>query len=463
MAAFHFASLVRIRKFDDARFPGKFVRPFSFLIDPLCPWFLCSFDGTGTHTRICLRVEIFLTSCQCKATSDSSAQFLIEFGMISADIADNPELFRMDKERMAQVDRNQQACVALLEELGYDCLLLSLPENFSWFTCGGDSRFQSQLDQSQVALFITRKGRVVLTHDAISPQLFDREIAALGFQLKERNWREPVEDLYDEITRGRSVISDSGVGRTRQMDDRISQMRAHFSPLTEKNWQQLAALATYAVEATCRNMEPNTSEAEIAGEIAHRSMKRGIVPVQIQIFADERLRRYRHWSFGNGVINNKCTINFIARKKGIHFALSRTVSFTTPTQQQRQEYQQAGEVLAETLPLLNSGTTSERIWQELKKICKEKKLGNQWRAAEFAWQLGYRHPEQVFKPRNDQVFSSSTAWYWQTLAGSTMIGHSFLIGKEISQTWGVSDRWPMREFTTPQGESLLLPEILERC
>ncbi len=37
--------------------------------------------ASDTHSRICSRVEIFLTSCQYKATIDSSAQFLIEFGM----------------------------------------------------------------------------------------------------------------------------------------------------------------------------------------------------------------------------------------------------------------------------------------------------------------------------------------------------------------------------------------------
>ncbi len=33
------------------------------------------------HSRICLRVEIFLASCRYKATIDRSAQLLIEFGM----------------------------------------------------------------------------------------------------------------------------------------------------------------------------------------------------------------------------------------------------------------------------------------------------------------------------------------------------------------------------------------------
>ncbi len=38
-----------------------------------------------THSRICLRVEIFLTSRQYNATIDSSAQFLIEFGITPVD------------------------------------------------------------------------------------------------------------------------------------------------------------------------------------------------------------------------------------------------------------------------------------------------------------------------------------------------------------------------------------------
>ena len=34
-----------------------------------------------THTHICSRVAYFLCPCQCKATSDSFAQVLIEFGI----------------------------------------------------------------------------------------------------------------------------------------------------------------------------------------------------------------------------------------------------------------------------------------------------------------------------------------------------------------------------------------------
>ena len=379
-----------------------------------------------------------------------------------ADISENLPLFPLDKERLAQVDRNHQACVELLDDLGYDCLLLSLPENFSWFTCGGDSRFQSALEHLQVAVFISHKGRVILTHDAVSPQLFDREIAALGFQLKERRWREPLEDLYDEITRGRSVISDSGVGRTRMMEERIRQLRAELSPIVEKNWRNLGALATYAVEATCRNMSPNTSEAEIAGEVAHRAIKRGIVPVQIQILADGRLRRYRHWSYGNGVVERQCTINFVARKKGIHYAVSRSVSFSQLGAREQQEYQQAGETLAAILPLVQAGDCHQQVWQELKNICKEKKIDNQWRAAAFAWQLGFRHPEQVFKPREDQFFISHTPWHWQSVVGSTMIAHTFIVGRNITEDYGKSDRWPIREFTASDGTCFQFPEILER-
>ncbi len=34
-----------------------------------------------THSRICLWVEIFLTSCRHKATIESSMQLLVEFGV----------------------------------------------------------------------------------------------------------------------------------------------------------------------------------------------------------------------------------------------------------------------------------------------------------------------------------------------------------------------------------------------
>jgi hypothetical protein len=65
-----------------------------------------------------------------------------------------------------------------------------------------------------------------LCEAALSLPLFGEQIPALGFELKERTTVAELEDLYDEVCRGRSVMSDSGFGRTRDWADRIDELKA---------------------------------------------------------------------------------------------------------------------------------------------------------------------------------------------------------------------------------------------
>ena len=113
----------------------------------------------------------------------------------------------VDPERISDIQHKHRVVTDFLESRRLDALLLQRSGNFSWFTSGGDcSRGGSP--EATAALFITPEARVVVTTNADSAQLFDRELQGLGFQLKERPWHEPRQTLVDDICRGRFVAGD---------------------------------------------------------------------------------------------------------------------------------------------------------------------------------------------------------------------------------------------------------------
>ena len=93
------------------------------------------------------------------------------------------EFQTIDVDRVSDIQHKHAAVTQFLESRRFDALLLQRPSNFSWFTSGGDCSRAGSCDAA-AALFITPDARVVVTTNAESAQLFDRELQGLGFQLK---------------------------------------------------------------------------------------------------------------------------------------------------------------------------------------------------------------------------------------------------------------------------------------
>ena len=95
-----------------------------------------------------------------------------------------------DERRAEDVQLKHARVREFLTRFGYDGLLLQCPHNVAWFTAGADVT-RSGGSETSAALFVTPEARVMITDNVDSPQLFEREIFGLGFQLKERPWHEP--------------------------------------------------------------------------------------------------------------------------------------------------------------------------------------------------------------------------------------------------------------------------------
>ena len=213
-----------------------------------------------------------------------------------------------------------------LESHQYDALLLQKPSNLSWFTSGGDCS-RSGSTETTAALFITSEARVLLCSNVDSGNLFDREVPGLGFQLKERPWHEAKSVLVEDLCRGRATASDTGIDQTIDVSVHLTGMRIPLTELESKRMRELGQLVAHCVEATARQCQLGQSEAEIAAELAHRMIKRQIIPNRIQVWADGRSERYRHWSYGTNPVTQSCVISAVGRRWGLCVGAARSVCF----------------------------------------------------------------------------------------------------------------------------------------
>ena len=71
--------------------------------------------------------------------------------------------------------------------------------------------------------------------------------------------------------------------------------------------RELGQTLTLAVEATCRNFDAGETEADVAGHLAHRLLREGVVPADLRVAGDDRLARFRQPSFKAAPIRKHAT------------------------------------------------------------------------------------------------------------------------------------------------------------
>ena len=368
------------------------------------------------------------------------------------------ELPALDPARAADVEQKHRLVADFLTSHHYDGLLLQKAGNFAWFTSGGDCT-RGASSSTIAALFITPDARVVLTTNADSARIFDHELPGLGFQVKERPWHEPRHLLTDDLCRGRTVASDTGYGGTNEVSVHLSQLRLPLSGLDCDRMRETGRLVAHAVEATARNCHPGRSEAEIAGELVHRLVKRGVWPERVQVCADGQGERYRHWTFGTGVPEHYCVISAVGRKGGLCAAAARTVSFGEPPRELRGTHHRALLMQATGMFFSRADWEVYSVWDRVQRIYEKFGYPDEWRAAPQAELIGYEPAELPIVPRSEFQLEARMPVHWHPSIGPALVSDTILIGESGFELLTPMESWP-RVTVEVKGIAIARPDIL---
>ena len=109
--------------------------------------------------------------------------------------------------------------------------------------------------------------------------MFEEELAGLGFQLKERPWYDDPFQVVAELCHNKRVATDMGgrLFQVRRETDALRALRRRLTGLERQRLRELGRTLSLAVEATCRNFDPGEREADVAGHLAHRLIREGVV------------------------------------------------------------------------------------------------------------------------------------------------------------------------------------------
>ncbi|MBI3861241.1 MAG: M24 family metallopeptidase [Planctomycetia bacterium] len=365
-----------------------------------------------------------------------------------------------DPDRYEDIDRKQERIAAFLTRRKYDGLLLRRPCNFAWFTSGAECP-RDAAHEPAAALFITPEARVVLADNVDSSQLFDRHLAGMGFQLKQRPWHEGRSGLLDDLCRGRSVACDvQQAGATNEAAE-IAALRLPLTALECERLRKLGGIAAHAVEATARNIELGQTEAEIAGQLANRLYRHEVQPLSLRAVADGRGRSYRRWKFGDNTLRRWCFISATVSRWGLCAGVTRSVVFGSPPPEMVLAFQQAGMLSATGMFFSQSGWPLSLVWQKVRRIYEKQGVGDEWQLADQADVVGYLASEVPMVPTSEFTLLPRMPLHWHPSVGPAQVGDTMLVGEEGCEMVTRPTDWPML-CVTVKGRPVELSDLLVR-
>lgn len=341
---------------------------------------------------------------------------------------------------------NRQACVAaLLREHSADGALLLDPANFAWFTAGATP--VSAADPIETpGLFLLEQQRWVLCANTDTQRLFDEELDDLGFQVKEWPWHLGRRTLLHGLANGRKLLCDVARADCVDVAESMQRLRRLRSSWDRERLRELGRTVAHALEATCRSCQVGDTEQEIAGHLSHRLMHRGVLPVAIQVVADDRLRCYRRARWTSAKVAHYCVLRVCGFQFGLHVTASRSVCFGSPDDALRQDYELACRQAAVQVVHSVPGSTVAAACGAGQRLLAAEGRDHEWRQAPIGWATGPAPVELALVPDATEIMQSGWALVWAANVGSAMVTDTFVITDTGPECVTAAELWPIKRY-----------------
>ncbi len=363
--------------------------------------------------------------------------------------------------RRADVDEKHRRVVGFLDEWGYDALILTRADSLAWFTAGGELGQDLGSDTGSVALYISRTSRAVLSDNVQGARVFEEELAGLGFQLKERPWYADPARVIAELTHNKTAAADAHLPGLACEAARVRGLRSPMTTLERATLRSLGRTLTLAIEATCRNFMPGETEADVAGHLAHRLFREGVVPVDLRVASDDRLARYRQPIFKAAPIGSRATIAAVGRRRGLCASATRIVAFGPVSDEFRSCHTVAAMVDATCIFFSRPGEPVSEVLRRARRIYEKFDHTHEWQLDYQGSMIGYARDEGLLRPDCPDLLVAGSAVCWSPSVGPARSEDTVVIDDRGFEVVTEAQDWPKMEISV-KGFAIPRPGILER-
>lgn len=349
--------------------------------------------------------------------------------------------------------------VRLLDEQRLDGVWLAQPENFAWFTAGGNL----PLNNHGVGLLVQKAATYLIAPISDGERILQEEIGGHGVELRPYDWHRPQTkvDILNRLTFGLRIGTDSVCANMNfePTADSIQRLRQILTPAEQYRYRALTGELTRIVQTAIYQIKAGQSEREVAAAIAYQLLQADITAPQILIGADTRLRRYVDTPPTENRICEIAAISVIGQRDGLHATLTRLVAIDKISEEAATRHRAVSKVAAHYIHYTRPGRKLSETLAVGAAAYGQEGYAGEWEAHNQGGLIGYSSSELQATPDVQQQIEPYQVVAWQASIGGIKSEDTMMVLPDRIMVLTRTNDWPVIE-TKLDNDTYYQPDIL---
>ena len=313
-----------------------------------------------------------------------------------------------------------------MEERGVGAVVLRRPENFAWYTGGGNSRVEYVSPLGVADVVLTGTGEYVLTSTIEGPRMRDEE--AVGFDVVEYPWHQGPDDALRELVGDVALGADVGLPGSIELRGELDALRRVLDDDALARLRDVGADLTAALAEAAGEVAPGMRETEAGAAIASACRRRGLVATVLLAATDERIRRHRHPLPTAATIERRAMLVASAQRGGLYANLTRIVDFEQPDRETARRQAACEEILERMREqATRPGRTLAEAFEDCCRFYDEAGFSGEWRLHHQGGITGYASREVIATPSIETQIEVGQAFAWNPSVTGAKAEETFVL------------------------------------
>ncbi|WP_435154800.1 M24 family metallopeptidase [Haladaptatus sp. DFWS20] len=351
---------------------------------------------------------------------------------------------------------------ALLDARDLQSVWFARSNSFAWLT-GGNNVVDREGDVGVAAVGYDGDELRVVTDTIEAPRLRDEELPD-DVVVTEYEWYE--QSLAGAVAEHMTTPAgaDFDVPNVESVD--ASSLRRPLTPDDIDRYRTLGEETAAAVEAICRELEPDDTEREVASAVRGALDSQGIETPVALVGGSERAQRYRHYTPTDSKLGEYALVSVTAERAGLHASLTRTVAFDPPDWLESRHRAAAtveATALAATQQAGIDGGTAGDVFEAIQTAYGQVGHEDEWKKHHQGGAAGYAGREWIATPTTDAEIRLPMAFAWNPTVQGAKSEDTVLITEDGMEILTKTGNWPTSTVTAVGHEGAIpRPTVLER-
>lgn len=349
------------------------------------------------------------------------------------------------------------------KQRGFDGILLSRCDNFSWFTFGARNHITLNTEVGAAHILVNEESVYILTNNIERKRIEKEELhedISSEVEFAEYIWSKNMVDVLKPFISTKKIASDTGMLQTTDIKQQIDQLRYVMSDFELKTYSDLGKTCDYVLNKEMKELKPEMTELEVQGIIYKSLAKEGIEPIFVMVSGEESAKLYRHNLPRNVSLGKKVFVSICARKRGLVVSATRSVLFEKD-QNLIEQHKQNCYIDAVAISKSKIGITLNHVFEKIKHAYAEVGKPYEWMLHHQGGLAGYNAREIIANESTEYELKIGNVLAWNPTITGTKSEDTIALtedGMKIISYFDDSD-WPCIEFKI-DGTSIKRPDLL---